>query len=165
MLRLAPSVYVPGARRMHSPATACESADVSAVTVLTLIAVGQAAVCATDAVMLTVEVSALVASDAMTRNVPVVLPAVYMPVEEIDPPVAEYATAGVVVDPSLQVTAALNCAVVLGASVVLAGEIVTEVSVGVAVTGAVIVTTDESALDPPCWVATTRNVPAVVPAV
>src|SRR4051794_22652278 len=80
MLRLAPSVYVPAVRRIQSPGTACESAEVSPLTVLafTVRPQPEAMGGGVGAVTVTVAVSAraLPLCVAITRNVPAVWAAV-----------------------------------------------------------------------------------------
>src|SRR5665647_18425 len=72
----------------------------------------------------------------MTRNAPGVVPAVYVPVGLITPPVAVYTTAGTIDDPSLNDPATENCAVPPGVNVTAAGDRTTAVTDGT-VTGAV----------------------------
>src|SRR5512142_720317 len=97
---------------------------------------------------------------AITRNVPVVFPAVYSPLELIVPPVADQVTLIATESPALVRPEAPNCCVAPTASVTEAGTI-TSCTTG----GAVIVTVAVSARVPPVCFAITRNVPVAVPAV
>ena len=99
---------------------------------------------------------------AITRNVPAVAPAVYAPVPETVPPVADQFTLTLDVLPSDMRPIAENCCPAPGDRFTLEGVTSTPVNVGAA---GVMVTTDVSALVPPCWVAMTRKLPAVLPAV
>ncbi len=115
--------------------------------------------------MVTTEVSALVPPCwmAMTRKVPGLLPAKYVPTDEMLPPVASYKTPTGPVFPSLQVPVGENCCMPPSASATAEGESTRDISVGDAV-GVELRTVTAAVSDAPqLHAATTRKLPTSAP--